>query len=306
MDPLKNSSVSIVILNWNCVEDTLKCLDSLKLSTYENVSIQVIDNGSKEDEGSVIKSRYPEVILTRVKTNQGFVGGSNIGIEKAILEGATYILLLNSDTVVDKDAIGEMVAAAESDQEIAAVGSKVFFMENPKILMHFGLFVDLSTSHIVSDGYDTTGENFREIKEYDFVGGCCILLRTSVVKEIGLLDKRFFAYFEETDWCFRAKEKGYKIVGTPLASIWHKVPYPPIDKRGAFQQYLVTRNRLLFTKKHYGGSFVWYVIRTLKSYFILPVLKSIKQRSFNGLKSYLFAYWDYFRGNWGFSRKKSF
>lgn len=296
---MKQPHVSIIILNWNGLEDTKRCLKSLREVWYENRAVYLIDNGSEGNEGQVLRELFPEVTLIENDKNEGFAGGNNIGIRKALEDGANYVLLLNNDTVVDPSFLSEMVKVAESRPQAGIIGPKVFFMERPDKLIHFGLFLDIATTKIVSDGFGGAGKDFTEIKEYDYVSGCCLLIKKEVIDKIGLLDERFFAYFEESDWCFRAKESGYLILGAPLAKIWHKVPYPPEDKRGAFQNYLVTRNRLLFTRKRMSRyRFIIYFVRTLPAYLLVPLAKSVKHTAWREVWAYVLGYCDFLRNDY--------
>ncbi|MCL5411601.1 MAG: glycosyltransferase family 2 protein [Patescibacteria group bacterium] len=298
--------VGIVLLNWNSFKDSQKCLQSLKKINYSNYQIYLVDNGSSNKEGEALKKEFPEIILIKNEKNEGFAKGNNIGIRKALGDGANYVLLLNTDTTVDPKFLSEMVKVGKTHLEAGVIGSKVFFMERPEKLIHFGLYLDVNNSKIVSDGFDGKDEDFKEVKEYDYVGGCCLLIKKETIDKVGLLDERFFAYFEESDWCFRVKEIGQKVLGAPKAKIWHKMPYPPIDKRGAFQNYLVTRNRLLFTRKRLKSGFLRYFFKSMPDYLFIPMLKSIEHLTLDSTLAYLLGYLDFVTNNYSQNNLKLF
>src|SRR5690606_10998851 len=117
--------VCIVMLNWRCVEDTLRCLESLRNLRYPAYRVMVVDNGSGDDSVVRIAEQFPEVDLVETGANLGFSGGCNVGIRRALEQGADYIWLLNSDTRVDPNALTAMVELAETSPRLGAVGSVI-------------------------------------------------------------------------------------------------------------------------------------------------------------------------------------
>src|SRR5215203_3989399 len=102
---MKLPSIHIIILNWNGFSDTVKCLNSLMESDLSNTTVLVIDNGSANNEAARLAELFPGISVLPQKENTGFCGGNNIGIRKAMEDGAELILLLNNDTIIPKDAI---------------------------------------------------------------------------------------------------------------------------------------------------------------------------------------------------------
>jgi GT2 family glycosyltransferase len=241
--------IAIVILNWNGLQDTLECLESLKTIVYPNYVIVVIDNGSKGNDAEIIKEKFGDfVCVIEEEKNLGFTGGCNVGIRWALHSGAKYVLLLNNDIVVDPDFLIELVNVAQNDWQIGIVGPKAYYYEDPKKIAYAGGKVNFWTGKVSFIGKNATDDGrFDNIEEVDFVGGSALLIKEGTIRRIGLLNEMYFAYYEETEWCTKARKAGFKVVYVPKARIWDKGP-----KRGKSElaMYYLTRNRFLFVKRN--------------------------------------------------------
>jgi len=213
--------VSIVILNWNQKDKTLACLHSLKKISYPHYEIVLVDNGSTDDSVSAIRKEFPEIKVIENRRNLGVAGGRNVGIGYVQKEGTDFLLFLDNDTIVDKDFITEMVKAGENDERVGILTGKIYFYSEPKKIWCAGCSLNLYRRHISAIGYDEIDKGqYDELREVDHVAGCCLMIKKKVIDEIGLLDQNFIEYFtEDTDWCLRAKKKGYKVVYVPQSRI---------------------------------------------------------------------------------------
>ena len=128
----KVTRVAIILVNWNGLEDTLACLESLAAQSYRDCTIIVVDNGSSEDV-SLIAMRHPEVVLIRNQENLGFSGGNNIGIRKAAELGTEYCWILNNDTEVAPDCLARLVQALDNDAGLAAVAHPIFYFYDRRL-----------------------------------------------------------------------------------------------------------------------------------------------------------------------------
>lgn len=249
----EDPSVVIIVVNWNGGNDTLLCLKSLSALDYPSYKVLVVDNNSIDGSPVLIRRQFPQVTLIENNANLGFTGANNVGIGRALNEGADYVLLLNNDTEVAPDFLRLLVETTESDSKIGIAGPLIYYYEQPRLVWSAGGRLDGCgrSSMIGLDEIDTRqfGENCREV---DFVTGCALLARTSVLRRVGVLDDRFFAYYEETEWCVRARRAGFTVVNVPKAKIWHKIP---LDKRDSspLVHYYMTRNRVLFLKTTGAG-----------------------------------------------------
>lgn len=252
--------VSIVILNWNGLEDTIECLESLQKITYPNYEVIIVDNGSTGDDAQVLKEKFGRYIyLIENDRNYGFAGGSNIGIRYALNKSnPDYLLLLNNDTIVDPQFVTEMVKVAESDPAIGITGAKIYSYYNPKLVQFVWGKIDLWKGQTIFTPR-MAAERIKEIeidrgqydsiREVDWVTGCCFLIKKKALENIGLLDEGYFCYWDDVDYCLRAKRANYKSIYVPTVKVWHKLGQS--EKRiTGLSCYYGVRNRFRFTKKY--------------------------------------------------------
>ena len=240
--------VSIIILNWNGKEDTIECLESLRKLDYPNYEIIVVDNGSTDGSCEIFKKNYPYVKLIENEKNLGVAEGNNLGIYQAKGE---YILLLNNDIVVDRNLLNELLTVLESNPEIGIVGPTMYYYDDPKRIWFGGggkICWNRGKTNILRSNEIDNGQ-FEKITEVDYIVSCALLTKKELFKKIGYMDSKYFAYFDETDWCVRAHKAGYRVLYVPKAKIWHKISSTS-KKISGFTEYYFTRNQFLFMKRH--------------------------------------------------------
>lgn len=301
MDKSRQPSVYIILINWNTEAVTAECLQSIRDLTYQDYQVVLVDNNSDDRSGQKLSTQFPEVILLQMESNLGFTGGNNAGMKKALEDGADYILLLNNDTTIAPDLLDEMVAAMESAEDIAVVSPKIVFFDRPDRLWYAaGSFSWWSgmPSYYYKKGQDSPPSNLKEIT---FATGCAMLLRAEALREVGLLDERFFAYGEDTDLTTRLLKAGYRGLYTPHTKVWHKDNYTVRRQQGvAFKIFLSTRNKLLLMSKH-AKPWHWvtflpiYTIRHTLFFMLLGLWRKNVQMSWAPLK----GYWAFLQGNFG-------
>jgi len=253
--------VSIVIVNWNTRDILRDCLASTYANTM-NITFEVIvvDNASRDDSVSMLKENFPQVILIENSENRGFAAANNQGM--AIARGK-YVLLLNSDTVILENAVRKTVLFADGHPEAAVIGCMVLNPDRtlqPTCFMFPSLLNMLLSSTYLYKLFPRSKFFGREqmtwwdrddVREVDVVTGCFMLVRREAVEQIGLLDERFFMYGEETDWCYRFKQVGWKVVFTPAAEIIHLGGESSKQIRAKMLVQL-RLSILHFISKHYG------------------------------------------------------
>ncbi|HET9476073.1 MAG TPA: glycosyltransferase family 2 protein [Dehalococcoidia bacterium] len=241
--------VFTIVLNWNGLSDTRECLDSLRKTDYSANRIIVVDNGSAEDEGAVLEQEFGGFIeVIRNPVNLGFAGGMNVGIRRALESGAEYLLLLNNDVTVEPGYLTAMVAAAGNHADLAAACPKAYFRDPPDVIYSTGGSVNLwtGTARQIGRGQRDRGQFDREdVREY--ADGLCMLIPAAAMETVGALDEEYFTYWEETDWCFRARKKGLRCYYVPAAKVWHKAERS-LSSTDEFH-YHYQRNALLFVRK---------------------------------------------------------
>lgn len=252
--------VSIIVLNWNGLGYTIKCLDSLRKITYPNYEVIVVDNGSDKDEAFILKKMYKDYIKTiRCENNIGFAGGNNLGIREVYEnKKSKYVLLLSNDTKVEPNFLGEMIKDAENDSNIGIVGPKIL---NPDYSLQLSCWKYHSYLNVFAKSflgvscfykYYSIKKN-KEKKEVDVILGACLLFEKEVLKKVGLLDEKIYLYSEETDICYRAKKYGYKIIYCPNSKIIH---YGGQGTKNMLKSDLIInsyRSKIYFFHKHYGN-----------------------------------------------------
>ncbi len=234
------------------------------------------ETGTKVDpqEGNLASNRKLTIISN--DKNYGFAEGCNAGIRFAVRNGPSYVVLLNSDTVADPRFLLELVKLAEMDQTYGFIGPKVYFYDydgRDDVINSVGgrLIIKKGATRQIGIGEIDQGQ-FDKPMELDYVEGSCLLARAEVVRDIGLLDPAYFTYWEETDWCIRGRNAGYKAVYAPKSRIWHKFAASNV---GLKNEYYRTRNAFWFLKKHASRgeyfSFILYFF-LFRIYFFTIVL----------------------------------
>lgn len=246
--------VAVVIPNWNGEDYIRECLTSLQKQTHK-VDITVVDNGSEDNSVKIIKREFPDVQLLTFKDNAGFAGGVNRGLRPLLKQDYEYIALLNNDAIADKSWLKHLVSAAQNNKDLGIITGKLMRMDK---------------THIDSTGdqYSTygmpfpRGRNQKDTKqfnrgEYIFSGtGGATLYRTDMLKEIGLFDEDFFAYFEDVDISFRAQLAGWKVWYEPTAIAYHHVSATS-SKLGDFTRHHAIKNFILLYNKNMPGILFW-------------------------------------------------
>jgi GT2 family glycosyltransferase len=233
----------ISILNWNGLVDTLECLESVYKMDYPNFEVIVVDNASSDDSVSVIKEKYPQAILIESKENIGFTGGNNIAMRYAMEHDAEYVWLLNNDTTVERDAMTALMRVAQSSPSIGLISSQVHYHSIPDIPQFAGSYVDWELLEIeVSHSKKTKADPIFQTGSDVCLWGTALLIKRSVIDNIGYLDDRYFAYWEDTDYSIRSLKAGYKNVLCPESIIFHKNLPPQGQARTPHYYFYIIRN----------------------------------------------------------------
>ncbi len=290
--------VVTVILNTNRKRDTLTCLGSVLAATYKNHSVLVLDNQSDDGSVETIRAAYPEVEIIELRENRGYAGNNNVGIGAAVAAGANWVFVLNEDTVVAEDCVARLVEAGESDPRIGVVGPMVYHHDEPGIIQSAGGRIGPGWQSLHLGQNEPDRNQFRTPHRVDWISGCGIMVRREVIEQVGMLDPRYFYYWEETEWCLRARRGGWLVVHVPQAKIWHKGvqrdyrPSPSVT-------YYATRNRLLTMAKHQASMAAWLralaeLARTLGSWTLLPKWKhqgAHRHAMWRGISDFLCRRW---------------
>ncbi len=242
------TDVFIVILNWNSSDETLSLVKNLNYLTNKDFRILVIDNDSKREQKEALTRLGNHVSRVIYNTkNLGYAGGNNIGIEYAMNEGADYVWILNPDIRTEPDALELLIESIKKDKSIAAIGPRICFRNDKKKIFSDGGRVDPTrgyfTYHEHSTEYIDDHPASKLHYDIDYVDGSAILMQTSAVRKTGLFREDFFLYFEETEWCMRAKRLGWNLAVNTRSVVYQR----PSPKNYRYFYYMM-RNRLWLAK----------------------------------------------------------
>jgi GT2 family glycosyltransferase len=282
--------VSIVIVNWNGLEDTKLCLKHTRQQTYKNTEIIIVDNGSEDNSVNYLK-RQNDITLVQNPKNLGFTGGHIAGYQAS---QGDFVLLLNNDAIMDRSYIENALKSMQDDKEIAAIGGRAYMWdENNDLFDHTNDFYAYQNINpITAEGIFTKHDNDVRQK-VNVVSGSCVLIRKSITEELGYLHKPFFAYFEESDLFARMKRAGYKIIYDPELAIWHANAKSTNKKPPTFFYYMLMRNRFRFAVRNFDN---WSLRRFLKFYIKMGIISILKtflphsQRSISQANAKAFLY----------------
>lgn len=223
--------IYVVVVNWNRADDTIECLKALASSDYANYRPLVVDNGSTNGSPDAIRAAFPAVEVIANEDNLGFARANNIGIERALQQGADYVLLLNNDTLVDKRLLTELVAVGESDPQIGMLVPKIYYHEEKRCpepaeggrIWSAGARWRRFPPRVTIVGFGREdGPAYSFQREVDYATGCAMLVKREVFDRVGMFDPVFFMYHEDYDFSARVRRGGYRIVYVPQAVMWHK------------------------------------------------------------------------------------
>ncbi|MHA1439876.1 MAG: glycosyltransferase family 2 protein [Promethearchaeota archaeon] len=273
--------VSIIILNWNGWKDTIECLESLHRITYPNYEVIVVDNGSKGNDADILEKEYGNYIrLIRSKKNLGFTGGNNLGVRKILEEKKSkYILLLNNDTIVDKNFLNFLVKVIGLKSNIAAVSPIIYYHKDPKKIWFSGGKIDFFRCQAIHNTKPPTN-NYTKT---NYISGCCFLIKSSFVDK-NIFYPKYFAYCEDAELSLKLQKRGLSMMICKKSIIYHKYKASS-SKAPHLIFYLSIRNRILLAKRNFPLFYLlnncFYIIlvnfpvQIFKSFFIYKDLKYI-------------------------------
>jgi hypothetical protein len=281
--------ISIVILSWNTLDITTDCVESLlKFPPSRPWEVILIDNASSDGSEKILPEKYgshPNFTVILNEKNLGFTGGNNQGIEVA---QGNILILLNSDIILLDDSIVKTVDFLKSDDKYGVAGP-LLVHDDGTPTTSFGFFPDFSS--IFSGAFlpGSVGglkrralgvipdDSMTEPLEIDYVSGAAFFIKREVIEKTGMFDaETFFAYFEETDWCWRIKKAGYKVMFFPGAKIVH-LEGKSFERMTGHRRMRLYDSAKKFFRKHYSPPLLWW-------YMFCTVLGSILKVAYFGLR----------------------
>lgn len=262
------SSVAIILVNWNSFDITNDCIISLKNIDYKNHQVLVVDNGSVDGSGDRLLMDHPEIILIKSATNQGFTGGNNLGFQYAIQHGFTYSIMLNNDTFVEPDFLTHLVNYMDLNSQTGAIQSRIHYQHNRTILWNGGSYFSKWSGFAYTKGINQIPSKANlQLKEVDWVTGCVFLVRNSILEQTGLLSSKLFMYYEDVDLSFRIKALGYKLIYHPDSIVYHIAGASNKSKKKEKEGFLNPQVHYFNQRNH-----IWILKKYSKWYHIPSVL----------------------------------
>ena len=246
--------VVVVTVNWNTAKETLQCVDSVLKSDYSNLSLLVVDNGSRAEELALLRAGLPAgVKLLALDKNYGYVGGVNHGLEEARGMSPDYYLIMNNDAVLDPVAVEELVKAAARQENKCIVTGIVYDYFRPKLIQQVGSHY-INKRKLIFKPYCSNREDPGFSGEdilMDMIDDVFWLLPKEVFEQVGFYCNHFWFNNEQADYALRAVQKGFKLVFTPGAKLRHK---GSISIGGKFanpvREYFDIKSKLILRYKH--------------------------------------------------------
>jgi GT2 family glycosyltransferase len=281
---MREPKIAIIIINWNTYQLTFNCLKSLNACTYSNKTIFLVDNGSKDGSGDKIALEFPDINYIKNEINEGFTGANNKALKVILKQNYDYVLLLNNDTEVEPNFLSLLEATMDSDKNLAATQPLILDFPNKNTIWNaggsFNSFFCLFKTRCKGMIYSP---KLKIDTSTQWITGCCILVKIAVIREIGLLDNRFFIYFEDADWSIRMTNLGYKLGVVPKSIIYHlssgsnkKNNTSNEGNISPYAHYLNVRNHIYLIKKYtfFNSIGSWgYQILKITSYSIYFILR---------------------------------
>lgn len=258
------SVVSIITINYNQPKTTIELLNSIKIFGGNNVEVILVDNAPMQSFVNEFKEAYPDIVYLYSQKNLGFAGGNNIGIQAA---KGDYILLLNNDTEITEGFISAMINEMNGNGDIGLLSPLIKYFDDKNVIQYAGF----TKMNYLTARNEAVGFKEKDKGQYNnvstktgFCHGAAVMCRKTDMKKAGLMDERYFLYYEELDWCEKFKRTGKKIWFTGKTAIYHKESMS-VGKESIIKTYFMTRNRILYIRRNTG------IINTVlfASYFTL-------------------------------------
>ena len=242
--------VAAIVINWNGLADTRRCVRSL-LDASGSPRVVVVDNGSTDGSGDMLRAEQPAARHIRLEKNLGFCGGANAGAEAAIAEGADALLFLNNDAWVDPNFLAPLTAELERDPKIGATGSLVLFGDDPTKIWCLGGRIRFRENVSELLGFGAPRDSApKEPLDCDYLPGCAILVRTPLFRAVGGFDPEYFAYMEDVDFGLRLRGAGARMRAVPASVVYH---LPSSSTGGGYsraRKYANAVNSVRFLRRH--------------------------------------------------------
>jgi GT2 family glycosyltransferase len=265
-----DARVAIVIVNWNKQNEVLNLLSSLERFNYKRHDIILVDNASTDDSVRLVRSQHPDIRLLVNPANLGGSGGFNTGLRYVLDSGSySYVWLLDNDVEVMEGALEALLAVAERDERVAIVGSKILHADDVTVISEVGARISRLTSFPVPMLFNQPDKGQSAELEVDYVAACSLLARVKHVREVGIMDERFFLMWDDMEWGIRFRAAGYRVMATTASAVMHR----GFSERAVTTdyRYYAARNHLYFANSAYSGLKLAYYLLILSIVYSMRI-----------------------------------
>lgn len=277
-------TVYAIILNYNNAEDTIECIRSAKSISSVNIKIILVDNGSDKKCIDILEKNIdPDVVFIKNENNIGYAGGNNVGIHYAITDGAQYIAIVNNDVILNDSTFPGCITRLQNN-EVGIVGPTILEYGST-LIQSCGAMVNKNK---VQSNLINRGKEYKKsdsIISCDYIGGACLVFKSSLVSIIGYLPEEYFLFWEETEWCLKAKKAGLSVECILCGTVEHKGS-ATIKQVSGISNYYMERNKLIFIKRNYNS----FTDRLFAYCYLL--VRALVKSLLNGNIEYISYYFD--------------
>jgi len=272
-----NKPLWVVIVNWNKAQLTEACINSFENQVKEfDFTMLIIDNGSKDHSVDYLRTRFPGINMISLPENLGFAGGYNHGLHTAYHAGAKHVLIVNNDTVADDELLKNLINGSKETQADLCAPVIYYLGTKEKIWSAGGKINTLLKAPLVS--HNRNKKLPAKPTKRDFISGCTMLINRKVIDTIGYFDEDFFLYYEDLDYCYRAKRAGLQTYLIPSAKMWHHVSASSQGTNSPEERYWMGYSSQRYFRKHVSG-FGWLAVAPWQ---FIHVIKTWISLVFNG------------------------
>lgn len=277
-------NISVIIPTYNGWTTLKDCIKSIEKQSLPPTEIIVVDNKSSDGTPDKVSRYFKDIKLITLEKNTGVTGGRNAGIKSAS-KSSNYLFFLDHDMVGNERMLEELVNVAETKPDIGIVTPKIYYWEDKQRIWSAGTAINLWTGQVIFRGGKDLGY-YGKTEEVQ-VAPAAMLVKKEVVNKIKYFDERYFATYEDTDFCFRARKNGFKTFYAPKAIAFHKISPKPEDEaiRLLNRAYWVGRNRVLFMKD-FGKNFYIFLL-FLPLYFVYYLRLAYKSHRLSSLIKFI-------------------
>lgn len=286
-------SIGIVICNYNKSDYVCRCIESVLESDTRDFDIFMVDNASTDDSVEAVSKKFGDkVTIIQNMENLGGSGGFNTGIRKVLEEGYEYLMCLDDDVKVTKDAVRVLYEFLKKNPKVGMAGSKVYHMHAPEYVQQMGLnihFKNCSAETLYADVLDNP--DIPEVVYCDTVAACSLMMPTRVVKKVGMMPEENFIYWDDMEWGYLVGKAGYRVAACGGSKVYHEMS-ANVRKKDTFPTYYLWRNRLHFfmkyTKREQWERMSFYQLRSVFDAFY----ESMYREEHNVAKTIMAAFLD--------------